>query len=131
MSLGALHFVPRARWRIFDTLSKNCAGRKEDRRTFIDLAIVRDSFTARSSCARRLPHLLNPTDIMTKADVAKGSDALSHLLRSGMMVLSDAEEERSALASEGAKQHRSKEASKRYLAARDARLRLPRQSGRQ
>ena len=116
---------------IFDTLAKNCAGRKEDRRTAIDLAIVRDSFSARRSCARWLPRLLNPTDIMTKSDVAKGSKALSHMLRSGILTLSDADEERGALQAEGVKQHRSKEASRRYLAARDARLKAAGQSGRQ
>ena len=68
---------------------------------------------------------------MTKSDVAKGSEALSHMLRSGILTLSDADEERGALQAEGVKQHRSKEASRRYFAARDARLKAAGQSGRQ
>ena len=68
---------------------------------------------------------------MTKSDVAKGSEALSHMLRSGLLTLSDADEDRGALLAEGVKQHRSKEASRKYLASRDVRLKAAGQSGRQ
>ena len=113
---------------IFDCLSKNCAGRKEDRRTSVDLAIARDSFSQRGSCVKWFPHLLNPTDVMTKADVSKGSDAMGHMIRRGTLTLSDAESERAHLLAGGEKGRRSREASRRYLQDRERRLE---ESGRQ
>ena len=86
---------------IFDHLSRLCAGRKEDRRTAIDLAIARESFEKRGSRVWWVPHLLNPSDPLTHSDVGQGSEALSLLLRTARLTLSDADEQQAALAASG------------------------------
>ena len=104
---------------IFDSLSKHCAGRKEDRRTAIDLAIARDSFERRGSCIKWVPHLLNPADAMTHSNLSSGCDAIAHLLRTGMLTLSDADEERAALLGSPEKGRRSHAACRRHLRERE------------
>ena len=71
---------------VFDALIKECAGNRQDRRTAVDLAIVRETLKAQGSHIRWIPHPLMPADSMTKADPSAGNDALRHLLRTGKLV---------------------------------------------
>ena len=68
---------------VFDALTKECAGSRQDRRTTVDLAIVRETLKAQGSHIRWIPHPLMPADSMTKAGPSAGNDALRHLLRTG------------------------------------------------
>ena len=71
---------------VFDALIKECAGNRQDRRTAVDLAIVRETLKAHGSHIRWIPHPLMLADSMTKADRSAGNDALRHLLRTGKLV---------------------------------------------
>ena len=71
---------------VFDALIKECAGNRQDRRTTVDLAIVRETLKAQGSHIRWIPHPLMPADSMTKADPSAGNDALRHSLRTGKLV---------------------------------------------
>ena len=71
---------------VFDALIKECAGSRQDRRTAVDLAIVRATLTVQGSHVRWIPHPLMPADSMTKADLSAGNDALRHMLRTGQLV---------------------------------------------
>ena len=75
---------------VFDALIKECAGnrqdRRQDRRTAVDLAIVRETLKAQGSHIRWIPHPLMLADSMTKADPFAGNDALRHFLRTGKLV---------------------------------------------
>ena len=66
---------------VFDVLIKECAGNRQDRRTAVDLAIVRETLKAQGSHIRGIPHPLMLADSMTKADPSAGNDALRHLRR--------------------------------------------------
>ena len=46
----------------FDALIKVCAGNRQDRRTAVDLAIVRETLKAQGSHIRWIPHPLMPAD---------------------------------------------------------------------
>ena len=52
---------------VFDALIKECAGNRQDRRTAVDLAIVRETLKAQGSHIRWIPHPLMLADSMTKA----------------------------------------------------------------
>ena len=71
---------------VFDALIKECAGSRQDRRTAVDLAIVRETLKAQGSRIRWIPHPLMPLDSMTKMDPSAGNDALRHLLRTGKLL---------------------------------------------
>ena len=58
---------------IFDALIKECARSRQDRRTAVDLAIVREALKAQGSHIRWIPHPLMPADFMTKADPPPGT----------------------------------------------------------
>ena len=60
---------------VFDSLIKETAGSKQDRRTAIELAIVREVLQGMSSKIKWVPHPLMPADTMTHADPAKSNDA--------------------------------------------------------
>eukprot|EP00959_Pyramimonas_sp_CCMP1952_P375080 7855141-Pyramimonas_sp.AAC.1 len=49
----------------FDTLSRNAAGSRADRRNAIELAVIRDSLAATGSQVRWLPHGRMPADPLT------------------------------------------------------------------
>ena len=74
---------------VFDMLFKNTGGSKADRRNTIELSIVRDSMSRLGSRIRWVLHGRMPSDCMTKADPARGSVALTELLRRGTLVLID------------------------------------------
>ena len=61
---------------VSDALIKECAGNRQDRRTAVDLAIVRETLKAQGSHIRWIPHPLMPADSMTKAGPSAGNDAL-------------------------------------------------------
>ena len=81
---------------VFDALIKECAGNRQDRRTAVDLAIVRETLKAQCSHIRWIPHPLMPADSMTKADPSAGNGALRHLLRTGKLVWDEETIRRSA-----------------------------------
>ena len=64
---------------------------------------------------RWIPHPKMPSDPMTKADVAKSNDALTHLLKSGTISLIDEEAEMLHRKNGNREKGRSKTASKRAL----------------
>eukprot|EP00959_Pyramimonas_sp_CCMP1952_P400847 8399426-Pyramimonas_sp.AAC.1 len=74
---------------VFDTLSKNAAGSRSDRRNAIELAVVRDSLSSTGSQIRWLPHGRMPADPLTHADPSKSNLALHDLLCRGSMCLVD------------------------------------------
>ena len=102
---------------VFDTLVKSTAGSKQDRRTSIDLALLRDRFAKEGISIRWVPHPLMPSDMMTKSDVRKGNAALSTLLRSGKWKLLDEKAEAQERHSGMVKPVRSQAASRRELLA--------------
>ncbi|CAK0903387.1 unnamed protein product, partial [Prorocentrum cordatum] len=74
---------------VFDTLSKNAAGSRSDRRNAVELAVVRDSLSSMGSQIRWLPHGRMPADPLTHADPAKSNLALHDLLCRGTLCLVD------------------------------------------
>ena len=102
---------------VFDTLVKSTAGSKQDRRTSIDLALLRDRFAKEGISIRWVPHPLMPSDMMTKSDVRKGNAALSTLLRSGKWKLLDEKTETQERQGGKVKPGRSQAASRRELSA--------------
>jgi hypothetical protein len=103
----------------FDALIKDSAGSRHERRTAVELAIIRQTMKTRGSRIRWVPHPLMPADPMTKVDGAKGNAALSHLLKSGTLKLdSETSEMTRRQEHPGIKTSRSKAASKRCLAER-------------
>jgi len=102
---------------VFDSLSKNTASSKQDRRTAIELSICRDSMRASGSKVRWIPHWAMPSDQLTKADVSKGNAALGEMLRSGRFRLLQESAEMASRKS-GSKPGRSKRASEREIASR-------------
>ena len=103
---------------VFDTLTRNTAGSsKQDKRTAIELSIVKESLRHSGSKVRWVPHWGMPSDQLTKADISKANAALEQLMRTGIFrLLPEAAEleARRALPKPG----RSKRASARELAAR-------------
>ena len=71
---------------VFDALVKECAGSRQDRRTAVGFAVVRETLKARGSRIRWTPHPLIPANAMTKVDPSAGNDALRHLLHTGKLV---------------------------------------------
>ena len=67
----------------FDTLLKNAAASRQDRRNALDLASLRQQVQARDTLIRWVPHPRMIVDIMTKANVTKGNAALTHFLQTG------------------------------------------------
>ncbi|CAK0897325.1 unnamed protein product, partial [Prorocentrum cordatum] len=74
---------------VFDTLSRNSAGSRADRRNAVELAVIRDSLAAVGSRVRWVPHGRMPADPLTKMDPGRGSLALHDLLCRGSLVLVD------------------------------------------
>ena len=65
---------------VFDTLLKQTADSKQDRRTAVDVALLWQSFENTGTEIRWVTHPRMPADIMTKSDVSKGNDALGDVL---------------------------------------------------
>ena len=100
---------------IFATLRKLTAGSQADRRTAIELALIQEVFQKHDSEIRWIPHPKMPSDCMTKADVSKSNDALSHLLRNGTVCLVDEGTEMVRRKEGTREKDKSKTASKRAL----------------
>ncbi|CAK0871511.1 unnamed protein product, partial [Prorocentrum cordatum] len=73
----------------FDTLSRNTAGSRADRRNFVELAVARDSVASIGHSVRWPPHGRMPADPLAHADPGKGNLALHDLLRRGALCLVD------------------------------------------
>ena len=103
---------------VFDTLTRNTAGSpKQDKRTTIELSIIKESLRHSGSKVRWVPHWGMPSDQLTKADIFKANAALEQFMRTEIFrLLPEAAElkARRALPKPG----RSKRASTRELAAR-------------
>ena len=76
---------------VFDTLQRNTAGSRADRRNAVELAVVRDSLSSLGSQIRWVPHGRMLSDVMTKRGLAKGNFAMMDYLRKGTVVLVDEE----------------------------------------
>jgi len=76
---------------VYDVLSKNSAGSKADRRTAVEMAIVRESLSAVGSQLRWVPHGRMTADSMTKCDPTRGNMALLDLMKRSTMTLIDEE----------------------------------------
>ena len=101
--------------RLFDLVSKVSGGSRNDRRSSVDVSIVRQSLEKTGSVIRWVPHQLMPADAMTKSDVSKASFALSHFLRTGgLSLVLEGDEVRKRLSQKGGL-GRSKRASQRRL----------------
>lgn len=100
---------------VYDTSTRNTAGGQRDRRTAIELAVIRDSLQESGGVVRWIPHPRMPADIMNKVDVSKGNEALSHLLRTGYVRLTDEEKEMQSREEGTVEMGRSKAASRRVL----------------
>ena len=81
---------------VFDALIKESAGSRQDRRTAVDFAIVRETLKAQGFHIRLIPQPLMLADSMTKADPSAGNDALRQLLRTGKLVWDEVTIRRSA-----------------------------------
>ena len=68
---------------VFETPLEQCAGSKQDRRTAIDLSLLRQTFKNTGTLIRWIPHPRMLFGIMTKSDVSRGNAALTELLRTG------------------------------------------------
>ena len=75
--------------RVFEMLTKNTAGSKNDRRNMIELAVLRDNLAQLGSQVRWVPHARMPPDCMTKADPVKGNIALYDLIKRATLTLID------------------------------------------
>ena len=110
---------------VFDSLMKQTAGSKQDRRTSVDLSLLRQSFGVSGTVIRWIPHPRMPVDIMTKSDVAKGNAAMTSLLKSGRWRLLDEHDEVEERKAGKAKPGRSKSASLKELAKDDEQVERP------
>ena len=105
---------------VFDTLLKQTAGSKQDRRTAVDLALLLQSFQQAGTAVRWIPRPRMPADIMTKSDVSRGNEALTELLRHSRRRLLDDETDIGELRGGKPMPGRSTAASRREL--RESRL---------
>jgi hypothetical protein len=78
---------------VYDALQTHSPGSRQDRRSALEVSMIRSRLQETGSTVRWIPHPLNPADMLTKADPAKANDALSFLLRTGMLCLSTEEAE--------------------------------------
>jgi hypothetical protein len=78
---------------VYDALQTHSPGSRQDRRSALELSMIRSRLRETGSTVRWIPHPLNPADMLTKADAAKANDALSSLLRTGRLCLSTEEAE--------------------------------------
>lgn len=100
---------------LYDSLSTESAGGRSDRRAAVDMNLLRETFHRTGATIRWVPHHLMIVDSMTKSDINKGHDALSHLLRTGRLLLTNEDQEKGAARGVD-RQNRSKAASRRRLA---------------
>lgn len=99
---------------LYDAVIKDAAGSRADRRTAVDLCILRDVHLKSGSRVRWVPHHLMVVDSMTKADPGKANDALGHLMRRGHLLLTT--EAKEIGSGRGLDRHnRSKAASRRQI----------------
>ena len=98
---------------VFDTLTRNCSGSKEDKR-----CAIKQSLSATGSVVHWVPHWAMPAGVMTKSDITKGNYALENLLRTGQFRLLNESHEMATRAKSKHKTGRSKQASADELSAR-------------
>ena len=78
---------------VFDTLQKEAAGSRQDRRAAVDLAIIQESLLQAGARMKWVPHSKMLADPLTKLDPEKGSASLENVLDSGLFQFTDPKEE--------------------------------------
>ena len=68
---------------VYDSVIRNGSSLKQDRRTAIDLAMARKTLQHVQATIRWCPHTKMLADALTKAEVGKGNDAMTSVLRNG------------------------------------------------
>ena len=68
---------------VYDSVIRNGSSLKQDRRTAIDLAMARETLQHVQATIRWCPHTKMLADSLTKAEVNKGNDAMTSVLRHG------------------------------------------------
>ena len=66
---------------VYDAVIRNGSSLKQYRRTAIDLAMARDTLQHVGTNIRWCPHTKMFADALTKAEVSKGNDAMTSVLR--------------------------------------------------
>ena len=100
---------------VYDALQKESSGSKQDRRTAVDIAIIRQSLIHPNSSIRWVPHPFMPVDSLTKADPAKCNAAMDHLIKTGKVSLVDESQELRDRKEQVQRKNRSRTASRRML----------------
>ena len=78
---------------VYDSVIRNGSSRKQDRRTAIDLAMARETLQHVQATIRWCPRTKMLADSLTKAEVSKGNDAMTSVLRLGTYRLAPETEE--------------------------------------
>ena len=78
---------------MFDTLQREAAGSKQDRRAAVDLAITQESMTQAGAGVKWVPHSKMLADPLTKVNPEKGSFILQEVLDLGQFRFIDPQEE--------------------------------------
>ena len=68
---------------VYDVVIRNGSSFKQDRRTTIDLAMAGETLQHAEATVRWCPHTKVLADALTKAEVSKGNDAMTSVLRNG------------------------------------------------
>ena len=72
---------------VYDAVIRNVSSLKQDRRTAIDFAMARETLLHVDTAIRWRPHTKMLADALTKAEVSKGNDAMTSVLRNGTYLL--------------------------------------------
>ena len=98
---------------LFDAITKESTGSRQDRRTAIEIAIILDAIKKSKSTVRWSPHPRMIADVLTKDNIAKSNGALEELLRTSKLSLWEEEEELQKRREDPSFKLRSKKASER------------------
>ena len=102
---------------VFDTLERDCSGKKGEERTAIELAVIRESMSRLGSEIRWNPHPRMVVDGMTKIPKYIGPSNLQllHFMKHGRFKLTDESSEMRLRQSDPSLKSRSKEAMERAI----------------
>ena len=78
---------------LFDAISKDSVGSRQDRRTAVEIAIILDALRKSRSTVRWAPHPKMIADVLTKDNIAKSNGALEEVLRTSKFSLWEEEDE--------------------------------------
>ena len=77
---------------LFDAISKDSVGSRQDRRTAVEIAIILDALRKSRSTVRWAPHPKMIADVLTKDNIAKSNGALEEVLRTSKFSLWEEDE---------------------------------------